>query len=61
MTRKEILEFINKNPVCFLATQDSEQPRVRGMMVVKADEKGRRKGNFVQYRKAERPFQATNR
>lgn len=40
MTRSEILEFVNKNPVFFLATQDSEQPHVRGMMVVKADEKG---------------------
>ena len=40
MTRSEILEFINKNPVFFLATQDSEQPRVRGIMVCKADDNG---------------------
>ncbi len=40
MTRSEILEFVNKNPMFFLATQDNEQPRVRGLMVVKADENG---------------------
>jgi uncharacterized pyridoxamine 5'-phosphate oxidase family protein len=40
MTKGEILEFINKNPVFFLATQDGNQPRVRGMMVVEANENG---------------------
>jgi len=40
MTKSEILEFINKNPVFFLATQDGEQPHVRGMMMVEADENG---------------------
>ncbi len=40
MTKSEILESINKNPVFFLATQDGEQPHVRGMMVVEADENG---------------------
>ncbi|MGA1842574.1 MAG: pyridoxamine 5'-phosphate oxidase family protein [bacterium] len=40
MTKDEILEFINKNPVFFLATQDGNQPRVRGMMVVEANENG---------------------
>lgn len=40
MTKKEILEFINNNPVFFLATQDGKQPHVRGMMALEADENG---------------------
>jgi pyridoxamine 5'-phosphate oxidase len=40
MNKTQILEFINTNPVCHLATVEGDQPRVRGMMMYKADEKG---------------------
>lgn len=40
MTKQEIIEFINQNPVIFLATAEGSQPRVRGMMLYKADESG---------------------
>ncbi len=40
MTKEEILEFATKNPVFSLATIDGNQPRVRSMMLYKADENG---------------------
>jgi pyridoxamine 5'-phosphate oxidase len=40
MTKEEILEFATKNPVCSLATIDGNQPRVRTIMLYKADENG---------------------
>jgi uncharacterized pyridoxamine 5'-phosphate oxidase family protein len=40
MTSKEILELISKQPVFYLATMDGDQPRVRGMMLYRADERG---------------------
>lgn len=40
MNRVEILQFLNAHPVCSLATLEGHQPRVRGMMVYKADAKG---------------------
>ena len=40
MTKKEVLEFITKNPVFSLATVDSGQPRVRMIMLYRADENG---------------------
>jgi pyridoxamine 5'-phosphate oxidase len=40
MNKEQIVEFINKNPVCYLATCEKKQPRVRGMMTYKADENG---------------------
>ncbi len=40
MTRQEIIEFINANLCCYLATAVDNQPYVRGMMVYKADENG---------------------
>jgi len=40
MNRNEILAFINANPACYLATLEDNQPRVRGMFMYKADEKG---------------------
>jgi pyridoxamine 5'-phosphate oxidase len=40
MTKEEILEFATKNPVCCLATIDGNQPRVRTIMLYKADEDG---------------------
>jgi uncharacterized pyridoxamine 5'-phosphate oxidase family protein len=40
MQKEQIFEFINKNPVIFLATVEGSEPRVRGMMLYKADESG---------------------
>jgi uncharacterized pyridoxamine 5'-phosphate oxidase family protein len=40
MDRTEILEFINAHPACSLATLEAGQPRVRGMLMYKADAKG---------------------
>ena len=40
MTKEEILEFITQNPVFSLATIDGNQPRVRTIMLYKADENG---------------------
>ncbi|MHC4692988.1 MAG: pyridoxamine 5'-phosphate oxidase family protein [Planctomycetota bacterium] len=40
MTKEEILEFITKNPVFSLATIDGGQPRVRKIMLYKADADG---------------------
>ena len=40
MTREQILEFLNKNPMCHLATCEGKQPRVRGMMMYRADASG---------------------
>lgn len=40
MTKQEVLDLINKNPVFHLATVEGNQPRVRGMLLYKADESG---------------------
>lgn len=40
MNRDEILAFLNANPSCHLATMEDDQPRVRGMFMYRADEKG---------------------
>lgn len=40
MTKQEILDAINQNPVFYLATLDGDQPRVRGMLLYKADDYG---------------------
>jgi len=40
MTKKEVLEFVTKNPVFGLATVDKGKPRVRNMMLYKAGENG---------------------
>ena len=40
MGKKHVFEIINRNPVMFLATIDGSEPRVRGMMLYKADESG---------------------
>lgn len=40
MTREQILEFLNANPLCHLATCEGSQPRVRGMMMYRADATG---------------------
>ena len=40
MNREHILQFLNDNPVFFLATCHHGQPRVRTMRLLKADEHG---------------------
>jgi len=40
MTKQEIFEAISKSPAFHLATLDGDQPRVRGMLLYKADENG---------------------
>lgn len=40
MDRNEIISFVNANPVCYLATVEGDAPRVRGMRMYKADERG---------------------
>ena len=40
MTKEEVLEFVTKNPVFSLATIDGSQPRVRMIMLYKADADG---------------------
>lgn len=40
MTRQEMLELINNNPAFHLGTVEGDQPRVRGMLLYKADESG---------------------
>jgi uncharacterized pyridoxamine 5'-phosphate oxidase family protein len=40
MNKTEILNILNANPVFYLATCEGAQPRVRGMLMYKADERG---------------------
>lgn len=40
MLSPEILEFANRNPACWLATCDGEQPHVRGLLLWFADARG---------------------
>lgn len=40
MNKQEMLALMNQNPAFFLATVDGDQPRVRGMLLYKADESG---------------------
>ncbi len=40
MTKNEIFKLISENPVFYLATIDNEQPRVRAMLLYRADENG---------------------
>lgn len=40
MDSKEVFEFLNANPVFHLGTIDGDRPRVRGMLMYKADENG---------------------
>lgn len=39
-TKEEILDFMRSHPLFFIATIDKEQPRVRGIMMHKTDDKG---------------------
>ena len=40
MKAEEIYELINSHPVFHLATMDGDQPRVRGMLLFRADSNG---------------------
>ena len=40
MTKEELFQIMNQNPVFHLATMDGDQPRVRGMLLFRADEEG---------------------
>ena len=40
MNKTEIIEFLNANPTCYLATSINNKPYVRAMRMVSADEKG---------------------
>ncbi|MCL2677796.1 MAG: pyridoxamine 5'-phosphate oxidase family protein [Clostridiales bacterium] len=40
MNKQEIFGFCNDNPAFFLATAEGEEPRVRAMLLYKADEDG---------------------
>ena len=40
MTAQEMYKLMNENPVFHLATMDADQPRVRGMLLFRADERG---------------------
>src|SRR4030042_772433 len=40
MDKKEILAFITKNPIAYMATAEGNKPHVRAMGTYQADEKG---------------------
>ena len=40
MDKKEILEFITKNPIAYMATAEGNKPHVRAMGTFRADESG---------------------
>jgi pyridoxamine 5'-phosphate oxidase len=40
MTKEEVFEFVTKNPVFSLATCDGKKPRVRTIMLYRADSNG---------------------
>ncbi|NLL79054.1 MAG: pyridoxamine 5'-phosphate oxidase family protein [Clostridiales bacterium] len=40
MTKEEIFQLMNENPAFHLATEEDGQPRVRGMLLYRADENG---------------------
>lgn len=40
MNKTEIYQLLNENPAFHLATADGDQPRVRGMLLFRADENG---------------------
>ncbi|WPC44274.1 pyridoxamine 5'-phosphate oxidase family protein [Clostridium sp. JS66] len=40
MLKEQIFELMRKHPVFFLATVEEDQPRVRGMLLYRADEDG---------------------
>lgn len=40
MTKQEIIDFLSKNPACYLATVEGDKPHVRGILTYRADEHG---------------------
>ena len=40
MDFQDCIKFANENPVCYIATMDGDQPRVRGFLMCFADENG---------------------
>lgn len=40
MNKKEILDFVNSNPIFHMATVDGDTPHVRGMLLFRADDDG---------------------
>jgi pyridoxamine 5'-phosphate oxidase len=40
MNLQDCTQFANEHPICYLATMDGDQPRVRALLMVLADEKG---------------------
>ena len=40
MQKEQIFEVLSKNPVFFLSTVEGTEPRVRGMLLYRADESG---------------------
>ncbi len=40
MNKNELFKLMNENPVFHLATVDGDKPRVRGMLLFRADENG---------------------
>ncbi|MBZ0154925.1 MAG: pyridoxamine 5'-phosphate oxidase family protein [Alphaproteobacteria bacterium] len=40
MNKREIFEFLNAHPMFHLATVEEDRPRVRGMLLYRADENG---------------------
>ena len=40
MEKKEVLDFITKNPTAYMATVDGDKPHVRAMGTFRADENG---------------------
>ena len=40
MTKEEIYKLLNEHPVMYVSTNDNGQPRVRGILMYKADADG---------------------
>ncbi|MBN2103036.1 pyridoxamine 5'-phosphate oxidase family protein [bacterium] len=40
MSIQDCIRFANAHPICYLATADGDQPRVRALLMVMADDKG---------------------
>lgn len=40
MNKAEIVDFLNANPICYLATVEGDKPRVRAIAIVSAGEDG---------------------
>lgn len=40
MDLQECITFANENPICYMATIDGDQPRVRALLQFKADDSG---------------------